>query len=78
MISADGADEIVNSNNISLVDVVFRNGHTFAGANGGTSVAPPEAFARALAKSPWQPSPLSAPAIEPARTTQAATFLFPE
>ena len=50
-ISADGADEMVISNNIGLVDVVFRKGNTLAGANGGTSAAPAEAFARALAKS---------------------------
>ncbi len=49
--TADGADEIVISNNIGLVDVVFRKGNTLAGANGGTSAAPAEAFARALAKS---------------------------
>jgi hypothetical protein len=50
-ISADGADETVVSNNIGLVDIVFRKGNTLAGANGATSAAPAEAFARALAKS---------------------------
>jgi hypothetical protein len=48
---AEGADEMVISNNIGLVDVVFRKGNTLAGANGATSAPPAEAFARALAKS---------------------------
>ncbi|MGP0069783.1 MAG: DUF6599 family protein [Isosphaeraceae bacterium] len=51
MMSADGADEMVLSNNIGLVDFVFRKGNTLAGANGATSPAAGEAFARALAKS---------------------------
>ena len=46
-----GADEMVVSNNIGLVDVVFRKGNTLAGANGATSTPPAEAFARSLAKS---------------------------
>jgi hypothetical protein len=50
-ITAEGADEIVVSNSIGLVDVVFRKGNTLAGANGATSAPPAEAFARALAKS---------------------------
>ena len=50
-LTADGADEMVVSNNIGLVDVVFRKGNTLAGANGATSAAAAEAFARALAKS---------------------------
>ncbi len=50
-IAAEGADEIVVSNNIGLVDFVFRKGNTLAGANGATSAAPAETFARALAKS---------------------------
>jgi hypothetical protein len=50
-LKADGADEIVVSNSIGLVDVVFRKGNTLAGANGATSAGPAEAFARALAKS---------------------------
>ena len=36
-LTADGADEMVMSNNIGLVDVVFRKGNTLAGANGATS-----------------------------------------
>ena len=35
-ISTDGADEMVISNNIGLVDFVFRKGNTLAGANGAT------------------------------------------
>jgi hypothetical protein len=49
--STDGADEMVLSNNIGLADFVFRKGNTLAGANGATSPAAAEAFARALAKS---------------------------
>ena len=36
-LTAPGADEMVVSNNIGLVDVVFRKGNTLAGANGATS-----------------------------------------
>ena len=36
-LTAEGADEMVVSNNIGLVDVVFRKGNTLAGANGATS-----------------------------------------
>jgi hypothetical protein len=50
-VTADGADEMVISNNIGLVDIVFRKGNTLAGANGATSAPPAEEFARALAKS---------------------------
>jgi hypothetical protein len=50
-ITAEGADEMVVSNNIGLIDAVFRKGNTLAGANGATSAPPAEAFARALAKS---------------------------
>ena len=42
---------MVVSNNIGLVDVVFRKGNTLAGANGATSTPAAEAFARSLAKS---------------------------
>ncbi len=50
-LTAPGADEMVVSNNIGLVDVVFRKGNTIGGANGATSTPPAEAFARNLAKS---------------------------
>jgi hypothetical protein len=49
--TSDGADQMVVTSNIGLVDVVFRKGNTLAGANGGTSAAPAEAFARDLARS---------------------------
>jgi hypothetical protein len=50
-LKADGIDQIVETSNIGLTDVVFRKGNTLAGANGATVLAPAEAFARALAKS---------------------------
>ena len=50
-VMADGADEMVISNNIGLVDIIFRKGNTLAGANGATNAPPAEEFARALAKS---------------------------
>ncbi len=50
-LTADGADEMVMSDNIGLIDVIFRKGNCVAGANGATNAAPAEAFARALAKS---------------------------
>src|SRR4029077_16431297 len=57
---AEGADEMVVSDNIGLVDVVFRKGNTLAGANGATSAPAAEAFARALAKT----LPTTVPTIE--------------
>jgi hypothetical protein len=51
LLKADGIDQIVESSNIGLTDVVFRKGNTIAGANGATVLAPAEAFARTLAKS---------------------------
>jgi hypothetical protein len=58
--TAEGADEMVISNNIGLVDVIFRKGNTLAGANGGTNAAAAEAFARGLAKS----LPATVPTLE--------------
>jgi hypothetical protein len=59
-LKAEGADEIVISNNIGLVDVVFRKGNTLAGANGATNAPVAEAFARQLARSlPASVPPLS-------------------
>ena len=40
-IAAEGADEMVISTNIGLVDVVFRKGNTLAGANGATEPGRP-------------------------------------
>jgi hypothetical protein len=62
-LTADGADEMVQSTNIGLVDVIFRKGNCLAGANGATSAAPAEAFSRALAKS----LPATVPALESSR-----------
>ena len=62
-LTADGADEMVQSINIGLIDVIFRKGNCLAGANGATSSAPAEAFARALAKS----LPATVPTLESSR-----------
>ena len=51
-LTAPGADEMVVSNNIGLVDVVFRKGNTLAGANGATSTPAAEAFARSSGQEP--------------------------
>ena len=59
-LKTEGADEMVMSTNIGLIDVVFRKGNCVAGANGATSAGPAEAFARALAKS----LPASVPTLE--------------
>jgi hypothetical protein len=58
-IAGEGADEMVISTNIGLVDVVFRKGNTVAGTNGATAAGPAESYARALAKS----LPASVPTI---------------
>jgi hypothetical protein len=50
-LEAEGADAMYAASNIGLFDVVFRKGNTLAGANGATTPAPAETFARALAKS---------------------------
>jgi hypothetical protein len=62
-LTADGADEMVQTINIGLIDVIFRKGNCLAGANGATSAAPAEAFARALAKS----LPATVPALQSSR-----------
>jgi Family of unknown function (DUF6599) len=62
-LTADGADEMLQSINIGLIDVIFRKGNCLAGANGATSSAPAEAFARALAKS----LPATVPTLESSR-----------
>jgi len=49
-VEAEGADQMVISSNIGLIDVVFRKGNVLAGANGSTESGPAEAFARALAR----------------------------
>jgi hypothetical protein len=62
-LKADGADEMLLSSNIGLVDVIFRKGNCLAGANGATSAGPAEAFARSLAKT----LPASVPTLESGR-----------
>ena len=59
-VEAEGADRMVVSANIGLVDVVFLKGNVIGGANGATDEKPAEAFARAFAKS----LPADVPAIE--------------
>ena len=54
---------MLQSINIGLIDVIFRKGNCLAGANGATSSAPAEAFARALAKS----LPATVPTLESSR-----------
>jgi hypothetical protein len=49
-VEAEGADRMVVSSNIGLVDVVFLKGNAFAGANGATAAGPAEAFAREFAE----------------------------
>ena len=48
---AEGADDMVVSANIGLVDALFLKGNTIGGANGATDPKRAEAFARAFAKS---------------------------
>ena len=50
-LTAEGADEMVISTNIGLVDVVFRKGNTLAGANGATDAQAGRGLCPALAKS---------------------------
>jgi hypothetical protein len=49
-VQAEGAERMVISSNIGLIDVVFLKGNAFAGANGATVAAPAEAFAREFAR----------------------------
>jgi hypothetical protein len=50
-IEAEGADRMIKSANIGLIDVLFLKGNTIGGANGATAENPAEAFARAFVKS---------------------------
>lgn len=59
-IDAEGADRMIVSSNIGLVDVLFLKGNVVGGANGATNAKPAEAFARAFVKS----LPKTVPAIE--------------
>jgi hypothetical protein len=49
-VEAEGADRMVISSNIGLIDVLFLKGNVLGGANGATVEKPAEAFARAFAK----------------------------
>jgi hypothetical protein len=49
-IETEGADAMVASSNIGLVDVFFVKGNAIGGANGATDRKPAEAFARSFAK----------------------------
>jgi hypothetical protein len=59
-VEAEGADRMIVSANIGLIDVLFLKGNVVGGANGATEEAPAEAFARAFVKS----LPAEVPAIE--------------
>ncbi len=48
--TTEGADEMIISTNIGMVDVVFRKGNTLAGANGASKQSLAEEYARSLAK----------------------------
>jgi hypothetical protein len=59
-IEAEGADRMIKSANIGLVDVLFLRGNVIGGANGATQEKPAEAFARAFVQS----LPAEVPAID--------------
>lgn len=59
-VEAEGADRMIISSNIGLVDVLFVKGNVVGGANGATDAKPAEAFARAFVKG----LPKVVPAIE--------------
>jgi hypothetical protein len=59
-IEAEGADRMIVSANIGLIDVIFLRGNVVGGTNGATQEKPAEAFARAFVKS----LPADIPAIE--------------
>jgi hypothetical protein len=50
-IEAEGADRMIKSANIGLIDVLFLKGNMVGGANGATEENSAEAFARAFVKS---------------------------
>ncbi len=47
---APGADQMVISSNVGLIDAIFRRGSVIGGANGATDAAKAEAFARKFVK----------------------------
>jgi hypothetical protein len=61
ILEADGADRMVQSTNIGLVDVYFLKGNVVGGANGATDGKRAEKFAREFAKSlPAKVAPIEA------------------
>jgi hypothetical protein len=50
-LEVEGADRMIRSANIGLIDVLFLKGNVIGGANGATDENPAEAFARAFVKS---------------------------
>ena len=63
-VDAEGADQMVLSNNFGLIDVVFLKGNAVGGANGAPEAGPAEAFARAFVKG----LPKTVPYMEPEKT----------
>jgi hypothetical protein len=49
-LEADGADRMIVSSNVGLIDVFFQKGNALAGVNGAAQAKPAEAFARSFAK----------------------------
>jgi Family of unknown function (DUF6599) len=68
MIEAEGADRMVVSANVGLIDVIFLKGNAIGGANGATAAGPAEAFARAFAKA----LPATVPSFETPKSDEAA------
>jgi len=60
MIEAEGADQMVETSNVGLIDVIFLKGNAVGGANGATDAARAEMFAKTFVKS----LPASMPIIE--------------
>ncbi len=50
LVETPGADQMVISSNVGLVDVIFRRGSVIGGANGAADAAKAEAFARSFVK----------------------------
>jgi hypothetical protein len=67
MMQADGADRMVVSSNVGLIDVIFLKGNVIGGANGATDAAGAEAFAKSFLKS----LPASVPAFEKSKKNSA-------
>ncbi|HEV3163340.1 MAG TPA: DUF6599 family protein [Isosphaeraceae bacterium] len=50
MMEVEGADKMVRSANVGLIDFIFLKGNAVGGANGATEAAKAEAFARSFVK----------------------------